>query len=117
MNIFTRNKYLNFSEENIESLTKSVAELKNILTEIGTSVGQQELTNVLESAMNKDSKLFKKHLLTNELFGGAEALCEFYCGNDKLQSEFQTLFLKFCEDLKNIGITNRRILQVIKGLE
>jgi hypothetical protein len=51
MNIFTRNKELNFSKENIESLTKSVTELKDILTKIGTSLGQQELTNVLASAM------------------------------------------------------------------
>jgi len=74
MNIFTRNKDLNFSEKNIESLTKSVTELKNFLTEIGTSLGQQKLTNVLASAMKKDSKLFRKHVLTNELFGGAGAL-------------------------------------------
>ena len=117
MNIFTRNKDLNFSEENIESLTKSVAELKNVLAEIGTSLGKQELTNILDSAMKKDSKLFRKYVLTNELFGGAGALWELYCGNDKLQSEFQILFIKFCGDLKSIGIKNQRIEQVIKGLK
>ena len=117
MNIFTRNKKLNFSEKNINSLTKSVTELKNILTEIGTSVGQQDLSNVLASAMKKDSELFRKYVLTNELFGGAGALCDLYCGNDKLQSEFQNLFIKFCEDLNNIGIKNQRINQVIKGLK
>ena len=114
MNIFIRNKDLNFSEENIESLTKSVTELKNVLTEIGTSLGQQELTNVLASAMKKDSILFRKYVLTNELFGGAGALWELYCGNDKLQTEFQNKFNGFCQDLISIGIKNRRIKQVIK---
>ncbi|CAM4320387.1 hypothetical protein [Zobellia nedashkovskayae] len=113
MNIFTRNKELNFSEENIESLTKSVTELKIVLNEVGTSLGQQELTNVLASAMKKDSKLFKKYVLTNELFGGAGALWELYCGNDKLQSEFQNKFNGFCKDLIRIGIENRRIKQVM----
>ena len=113
MNIFTRNNDLNFSEENIESLTKSVTELKNVLTEIGTSLGQQELTNVLASAMKKDSKLFRKYVLTNELFGGAGALWELYCGNNKLQSEFQNKFNEFCQDLISIGIKNRRIKQVM----
>ncbi|MFD2828683.1 hypothetical protein ACFSYG_19550 [Leeuwenhoekiella polynyae] len=37
MYIFTRNKELNFSKENIESLTKSVTELKDVLIKIGTS--------------------------------------------------------------------------------
>ena len=64
MNIFKRNKELNFSDEYIESLTKSVTELKSVLDEIGTSLGQQELTNVLASAMKKDSQLFKKYVLT-----------------------------------------------------
>ncbi|XCF07515.1 hypothetical protein ABI125_06570 [Tamlana crocina] len=113
MNIFTRNKELNFSEENIESLTKSVTELKDLLTKIGTSLGQQELTNVLASAMKKDSVLFKKYVLTNELFGGAGALWELYCGNDNLQSEFQNKFNNFCRDLIKIGIKNRRIKQVM----
>ncbi|MDG4717349.1 hypothetical protein [Winogradskyella marincola] len=113
MNIFTRNKELNFSVENIESLTKSVTELKDVLTKIGTSVGQQELTNVLASAMKKNSKLFKKYVLTNELFGGAGALWELYCGNENLQSEFQNKFNNFCRDLIKIGIKNRRIKQVM----
>jgi hypothetical protein len=113
MNIFTRNKELNFSEENIESLTKNVTELKDVLTKIGTSLGQQELTNVLASALKKDSKLFKKYVLTNELFGGAGALWELYCGNDNLQSEFQNKFNNFCRDLIKIGIKNRRIKQVM----
>ena len=113
MNIFTRNKKLNFSEENIESLTKSVTELKDVLTKIGTSLGQQTLTNVLASAMKKDSKIFKEYVLTNELFGGAGALWELYCGNDNLQSEFQNKFNNFCRDLIKIGIKNRRIKQVM----
>ena len=113
MNIFTRNKELNFSEENIESLTKSVTELKDVLTKIGTSLGQQTLTNVLASAMKKDSKIFKENVLTNELFGGAGALWELYCGNDNLQSEFQNKFNEFCQDLIRIGIKNRRIKQIM----
>jgi hypothetical protein len=113
MNIFTRNKDLNFSEENIESLTKSVIELKSVLTEIGTSLGQQELTNVLAFAMKKDSKLFRRYVLTNVLFGGSGALWELYCGNDKLQSEFQNKFNSFCRDLIKIGIKNRRIKQIM----
>ena len=113
MNIFTRNKELNFTEENIESLTKSVTELKIILNEIGTSLGQQELTYVLASAMKKDAELFKKYVLTNELFGGAGALWELFCGNNYLQSEFQNKFNNFCRDLIKIGIKNRRIKQVM----
>lgn len=114
MNIFTRNKELNFTDENIESLTNSVTELKDVLTKIGTSFGQQELTNVLASVLKKDTKLFKKYVLTNELFGGAGALWELYCGNDKLQSEFQTKFNQFCQDLITIGIKSGRIKQVMK---
>ncbi|WP_421804210.1 hypothetical protein [Flagellimonas sp.] len=113
MNIFKRNKELNFSDENIESLTKSVTELKSVLDEIGTSLGQQELTNVLASAMKKDSQLFKKYVLTNELFGGAGALWELYCGDEKLQSKFQNKFNSFCRDLIKIGVENRRIKQVM----
>ena len=113
MNIFTRNKDLNFSEKNIESLTKSVTELKSVLTEIGTSLGQQELTNVLASAMKKDAKLFRKYVLTNKLFGGAGALWELYSVNDKLQSKFENKFNGFCNDLINIGIKNRRIKQIM----
>ncbi|WP_111684163.1 hypothetical protein [Winogradskyella tangerina] len=113
MNIIKRNKELNFTEENIRSLTKSVTELKDILTKIGTSLGQQELTNVLASAIKKDSKLFKKHVLVNELFGGSGALWELNCGNDNLQSEFKNKLDNFCRDIIKIGIKNHRIRQVM----
>lgn len=117
MNLFNRHKDLDFSDKNIESLSESVTELKSILRETGMSTGLQELTNILASAMKKDSKLFRKYILTNELFGGTGALWELYCGNDNLQTEFQNRFRKFCMELKNIGINNRRINQVINGLK
>ncbi|WP_156169041.1 hypothetical protein [Kordia jejudonensis] len=87
--------------------------MKNIGTKIGTSVGQQELTNILASAIQKDAQLFRKYVSTNELFGGAGALWEFECRDTKLQSEFKNKFNKFCHDLINIGIKNRRIEQVM----
>ena len=114
MNIFNRNKQFDFSDKNIESLTESVIELKSILREVGTSIGLQALTNILSSAMKKDSNSFKKYTLTNELFGGSGAVWELHCGNNKLQTEFQNSFRKFCLELKNIGINNQRINQIIK---
>lgn len=115
MNIFNRHKKFDFSDKNIESLSESVIELKSLLREIGTSIGLQTLTNILASAMKKDSESFKKYTLTNELFGGSGALWELYCGNNKLQAEFQNRFRKFCKELKNIGINSRRINQIIKN--
>ena len=109
MNLFTRNNQLNFSEKNINSLSHSVTELKDVLAKVGTGLGQQELTNVLAAAMKKDTKLFKKYALTEALFGGAGALWELHCGDDQLQSEFQNKFNNFCKDLINIGLKNRRI--------
>ena len=113
MKLFTRNSQLNFSEENITSLSKSVTELKEVLTKVGTGLGQQELTNVLAAAIKKDAKLFKKYVLTDALFGGAGALWELHCGGDQLQSEFQNKFNKFCEDLIKIGLTNSRITKAM----
>jgi hypothetical protein len=115
MNIFNRHKSLNFSDENIESLSKTITELKNILSKVGTSIGSQELNNVLSSAMKKDSESFRKNTSTNELFGGAGALWELYCGNDSLQTEFENGFKNFCIELKKIGIENSRVNQILNG--
>lgn len=117
MNIFNRHKAFDFSDENIESLSVSVTELKDVLRKIGTSGGAQQLNNVLASAMKKDSESFRKYVLTNELFGGAGALWEIYCGNDELQAEFENRFKNFCMELKKIGIKNGRVNQVINGLK
>lgn len=117
MSIFKRHKTFDFSDENIESLSESIVELKNILSKVGTSIGSQELNNVLASAMKKDSESFKKNTLTNELFGGAGALWELYCGDDNLQDEFDKGFKKFCLELKKIGINNGRVNQVLDGLK
>lgn len=57
--VFHSNKELDFKAENLELLVKTVTELKGVLTRIGTSLGQQELTNILASALKKDATLFK----------------------------------------------------------
>ncbi|MET1259882.1 hypothetical protein ABV409_11080 [Flagellimonas sp. DF-77] len=117
MSIFKKHKNLDFSDENIESLSESVVDLKNILSKIGTNIGSHELNNVLASAMKKDSKSFKKSILTNELFGGAGALWELYCGDDNLQNEFDKRLKNFCLELKKIGISNARVNQILNGLK
>ena len=114
MRIFNRNGNLDFSEAKVHSLSESILDLKNLLNEIGTSIGSQELNNVLAAAMKKDPELFKKYVFTNELFGGSGALWEIYCGNEGLQEEFNKRFVRFCQDLKNIGIKSFTINRIIK---
>tara|TARA_Y100001001_G_scaffold109125_1_gene106879 strand:+ start:1529 stop:1894 length:366 start_codon:yes stop_codon:yes gene_type:complete len=117
MSIFKKHRTLDFSDENIKSLSESIVNLKSILSKVGTSIGSQQLNNVLASAMRKDSESFKKNTLTNALFGGAGALWELYCGDDDLQNEFDKEFKKFCLELKKIGINNGRVNQVLDGLK
>lgn len=117
MKIFDRNKRLNFSDENIESLSESILVLKDVMMEIGVSNSSNELNSILASAMKKNSKSFIKHTLTNNLFGGSGAIWEIDCRNDILQAKFEKRFVNFCMELKNIGINNDRINQVIKSLK
>ena len=63
--------------------------------------------------MKKDENMFIKYTLTNELFGGAGALWELYCGDNHLQLKFNKTFKKFVLELKGIGIKNKRLNQVI----
>lgn len=67
MSIFKKHRTLDFSDENIKSLSESIVNLKSILSKVGTSIGSQQLNNVLASAMRKDSESFKKNTLTNEM--------------------------------------------------
>jgi len=113
---FLQKRPLDFSDENVTALNKAITELKEILHEIGFSHSQLELNNVLAAAMKKDEDLFKKRVFTREFFGGSGAMWEFESMNPLLQPKFEKRFLQFCLELKNIGIRNSRINQVIKFL-
>lgn len=110
-----RKESLDFTDERIERLTFVIIDLKKVLHEIGRD-WSFELNNILSAAIKKDSELFRQHVLTNSLFGGAGALWELYCPNAILLREFQNKFIDFCMELKSIGIHNGRINQVLDGL-
>lgn len=116
MKKFVQNREFDFSEENIKSLSESIYELKKTMRKVGTSIGSKELNNILASAMKNDFESFRIYALSNELFGGAGALWELYCGNDKIQVEFQNRFEKFCIELKKNGIKNSRVNEILKSI-
>jgi len=118
MNLYRpKNTEFDFSDEKVYALEESVSKLKEILSKAGFDSFNQSLTNILSAASKRDDEKFKGFSLTNELFGGSGSLWEIWIGNEQQQHEFEERFVDFVNNLKNMGLRNRRMSQVLEGVE
>ena len=104
MGVFSSKSEIDFSDKNIERLYDTIANLKDTLREIGTSIGSQELNNLLSSSLKKAQNSFKKYANSKELFGGPGSLRDLECQNANLQSKLNQQFEKFCQALQDFGL-------------
>ncbi len=103
---------LDFSSKKIESLQENITQLKNVLSEAGFDYYNSRLTNILAAALQNDEQKFRKYAIDNEIFGGAGALWEIAIFDEKLRERFEKYFAGFVNDLKKIGLKNKRIDQI-----
>ena len=107
---------MDFSETNLENLTRISDELGEILLRADLSFYIDFLSEIKLSAERHESKLFKKLVLSVEIFGGSGALWEIGIEEKQLQTKFERLFCEYIDLLKKMGIKSSRVNQVRKLL-
>jgi hypothetical protein len=113
----TREQRIDFSDENVEKLSKSTDELGDTLIKAGFGSMVDHLTQIRLAAARHDTTAFKKLVISPELFEGSGAMWEIWINDKQLQADFNEQFCAFIDLLKSMGIKNGRINQVRKGIK
>ena len=106
---------IDFSNDNIERLTKFADELGDTLIKTGFSLYVDFLSQIRLAAEQHNEEKFKKLVISRELFGGAGALWEIWIEEEHLRMKFEKQFCDFVDLLKQMGIRNRRVNQIRKS--
>ena len=106
---------IDFSNENIERLTKFADELGDTLIKTGFDLYVDFLSQIRLAAERHNEEEFKKLVLRRELFGGAGALWEIWIEEENLRIKFEKQFCDFVDLLKLMGIRNGRVNQARKS--
>ncbi len=107
---------LDFSKTKMERLYEATNRLQEICIKMNYSVYVDRLNKVIDAGNKKNTKEFKKLVISVDFFGGAGALWEFESPDKNLQSQFETSFCNWVDCLIEIGINNGRVLQVRRGM-
>lgn len=106
---------IDFSNDNIERLTKFADELGDTLIKTGFGLYVDILSQIKLEALRHNEEEFKKLVISRELFGGAGALWEIWIEEEHLRIKFEKQFCDFVDLLKLMGIRNGRVNQVRKN--
>ncbi len=111
---FNKRLTIDFSDDNIERLTKLSDELGETLMKVNLGFYVDFLAQIRLAAERHDTEDFKKKVISRELFGGAGALWEIWIEDKQLQTKFNKQFCDYVDLLKKMGIKNGRVNQVRK---
>ena len=103
---------IDFSDENVEALTKLSDQLSDTLIKSGYGFGADYLSQIRLAADRHDNEEFKKLVTSRELFGGSGAIWEIWIEDKQLQDKFNKQFCDYADLLKAMGIKNGRVNQV-----
>ncbi|MDP4262410.1 MAG: hypothetical protein Q8941_07745 [Bacteroidota bacterium] len=105
-------KPIDFSDKNVEALTKLSDQLGDTFIKAGYGFGVDYLSQIRLAADRHDNEAFKKLVISRELFGGSGAIWEIWFENKQLRTQFNKQFCEYVDLLKKMGIRNRRVNQV-----
>lgn len=105
-------KPIDFSDENVKTLTKLSDQLGDILVKSGYGYGVDYLSQIRIAADIHDNETFKKLVISRELFGGSGAIWEIWIDDKELRRQFNKKFCQYVDLLKKMGIRNGRVKQV-----
>lgn len=91
---------IDFSNDNIERLTKFADELGDTLIKTGFGLYVDILSQIKLEALRHNEEEFKKLVISRELFGGAGALWEIWIEEEHLRIKFEKQFCDFVDLLK-----------------
>ncbi len=110
-------KPIDFSEDNVENLTKIIDDLGDTLIKASFGFYVDHLSQIRLASERHDSVYLKKLVICAELFGGSGAMWEIWIKDDELRREFNIYFCQFVDILKKMGIKDGRIDQVRRGFQ
>ena len=105
-------KTIDFSDDNVEALTKLSDQLGDTLIKAGYGYGVDHISQIRLAADRQDDEAFKNLVISRELFGGAVAIWEIWIENKQLRKIFNKQFCDYVDLLKIMGIKNERIDQI-----
>ena len=111
-----KNKVIDFSDENIAELKIKSDLLGKILIENGKGVYLEHLSRILNEAENKNEAVFRRLVISRELFGGSGALWEIYIEDFTEYHKFNKQFSEYIGLLTHMGIKNGRVKQIQKRM-
>ena len=117
LDIFRKDRKIDFADENIEELSKLTIELGDTLIRANLGIYVDYLSCIRLAAEQHDIETFKKKVISRELFGGAGALWEIWIEDKQLRRTFNEQFCEYVDLLKKMGIRNERINQVRKSFK
>lgn len=110
--ITRRKKTIDFSEVNVQVLTKLSDEMGDTLIKAGFGFWVDYLSQIRLAADKRNEEEFKKLIISNELFGGAGAIWEVWIEDRQLRAKFNKQFCDYIDLLKSMGIENGRVNQI-----
>ena len=107
---------INFSEKNITRLMNLSDLICEILIKNQMVFYADYLFLINLSAKKKDEAEFKNLIISRNLFGGSGALWEIYIENKDEYNRFNKLFCEYIDVITQMGIKNKRIMQIRKTM-
>jgi hypothetical protein len=115
-NIFKRTvEPIDFSDSNLVKLTKLMDELGDTLIKSGFGFYVEHLSQIRLAAEQHNLEKFKEKVINRGVFGGAGVMWEIWIKDNLLRENFNNQFCEFVDQLKKMGIKNKRVNQVRKG--
>ncbi|MEO6452696.1 MAG: hypothetical protein ABIN97_01425 [Ginsengibacter sp.] len=106
---------IDFSSDNVERLITLTDILGDTLIKAGFGVYIDQLSQIRLAAERHDKESFEKQVINRDMFGGAGALWEIWIDDKQLQNKFERQFCEFVDQLKKMGINDKRVNQIRKG--
>lgn len=100
---------IKFSDDDVVKIAELMDTIGDILIKTGHGYMLDHLSKIRLAAENRNSHLFKKYVLSNELFGGAGSLRDVYINDKESKITFAKLFIEFIDLTKALGISNPQI--------
>ncbi|MEQ9279365.1 MAG: hypothetical protein RLN83_07685 [Balneola sp.] len=108
---FKKSFEITLSDELASELESTLTECYQHLNSTGHSGQANCLKRILKSVIDRDTELFKKRVLTNDLLGGSGSVLDVWIEPESTRELFDISFNKFLNLTLQSGLTHRAIKQ------
>lgn len=108
---FKKTFEVTFTDELATELESALAEAYQHLNSTGHTGQANCLKRILKSVIDRDTELFKKRVLTNNLLGGSGSVLDVWIEPDSTRELFELSFNKFLNLTLQAGLTHKAVKQ------